>query len=50
MEHIKVKNMPNGMKKLTPDAGYVLVYNDEGYSEAVVSDTTGWSAREKVGG
>ena len=41
MEHINVKNLGNGMVKLTPDNGYVLIDNRSRrtYSEAVIRGT-----------
>lgn len=37
MEHVTIKNLPNGMMKIVPDAGYELVIYDKVYSEVVVS-------------
>lgn len=40
MEHINVKNLGNGMVRLTPDNGYTLynVRTRQNYSEAVVKE------------
>lgn len=48
MEHIIVKTLKNGYKKLTPEDGYIL-YNKKDrkyYSEAVVKSTTDYIAVE----
>lgn len=46
MEHVTIKNLPNGMMKIVPDAGYELVINDKAYSEVVVSSIDGITVRE----
>lgn len=46
MEHVTIKNLPNGMMKIMPDAGYELVINDKAYSEVVVSSIDGITVRE----
>lgn len=40
MEHVTIKDMGNGMVKLTPDEGYMLVDSrtQRTYSEAVVKE------------
>lgn len=44
MEHIKVIELSNNFKKLIPDKGYILKYNETTYSEAIVKNTNGWKA------
>lgn len=44
MEHITITDMPNGYKKLIPDEGYILKKGNNYYTEAVVKNTTDWSA------
>ena len=46
MEHVTINNLPNGMMKIVPDAGYELVINDKAYSEVVVSSIDGITVRE----
>lgn len=46
MEHVTITNLPNGMMKIVPDAGYELVINDKAYSEVVVSSIDGITVRE----
>lgn len=46
MEHVTINNLPNGMIKIVPDAGYELVINDKAYSEVVVSSIDGITVRE----
>lgn len=46
MEHVTITNLPNGMMKIVPGAGYELVINDKAYSEVVVSSIDGITVRE----
>jgi len=45
MNNINITKLPNGMYKLTPKQGYILI-DEQGqtYSEAVVKNTRGWKA------
>lgn len=46
MEHIIITQLENGMSLLRPEEGYFLynIYTQRRHSEAVVSDTDGWTA------
>lgn len=47
MNNINITELPNGLYKLTPQQGYILI-DEQGqtYSEAVVKNTHGWNAKK----